>query len=106
MVYKWSQAGLVTAEMDYDDSGEGSADPYIEPTPVESNGDAVSLWLVFGLCVFAALAVNVLYHCWQVKPDELNENLVSAVNTRNDDEDEDEVVFGRQRPPLRLDSTV
>ena len=92
--------------MDYDDDGEGSADFYVEPTLAPTNRDAVSLWLVFGLCVFAALVVNVLYHCWQVKPDELNEQLVDAAKRSNDDDDEDEVVFGRRRPPLRLDSTV
>ena len=91
--------------MDYED--DGSADYY--ESPPDNTDDAVSLWLVFGLCCFAALVANLLYHCWDGKqPDELNESLVAAATTENDtdvDKEEDDIVFGR-RPNLYLDSTV
>jgi hypothetical protein len=90
--------------MDYD---SGSTDDFVVDVPAPAPGEAISLWLVFGICVVSALALNLMYNCSSSgAPEELSEGLVSAqVAQPNDEmEDDDEVVFGRQG--LSLDSRV
>ncbi len=83
-------------------------DDVVATTPASNSADAVSLWLVFGLCIFLALLLNLGYHCWKAKPSELTEELVNPVNQDNDADDEDEVVFGRntRSPPYYRESKI
>ena len=81
------------------ESGSGGDDDFWN---APGDGDAVSLWMVFGLCIVAALGIALLYQCRKAPAEELTEGLVSVEIKRNndDEEDEDDAVFGR------LDSKV
>lgn len=79
------------------EEGSGADDDWY----VESDGDAISLWLIFGVCVIAALGMALLYQCRRSPPEDLTEGLVAVRMARdNDITDEDDEVFGR------LDSKV
>lgn len=85
--------------LELEDYGSGADDDLIE----SAGDDAISLWLVFGLCIAFALGTAILFQCRRSGSDELNEGLVAVRITRDNDdarEDEDDAVFGR------LDSRV
>lgn len=83
------------------DEGSGAND---DGWYVESPGDAISLWMIFGLSIVVALGLAVVYQCRQSAPEDLTESLVAVqIQRNNDEEDEDGAVFGTG---LSLDSRV
>ena len=80
------------------EEGSGADDDYY----VESDGEAISLWMIFGISIVVALGITILYQCRRSAPEDLTEGLVAVQIARDNDrmEDDDDEVFGR------LDSKV
>lgn len=86
------------------DSGSGEDDDFWN---APGDGDAISLWMIFGVSIVVALGIAIIYQCRKAPAEDLTEGLVAVQIQRNNDDDdgrdEDEAVFGTG---LRLDSRV
>jgi hypothetical protein len=80
------------------EEGSGADDDWY----VESDGEAISLWMIFGISIVVALGITILYQCRRSPPEDLTEGLVAVRMARDNDaiDDDDDEVFGR------LDSKV